>query len=121
MAPRRTFPCDFGHRGVKVVIPAVTGERQGWQKGDFWTVSTDHRMAVHRRRSPPALDPPPPTLQTKVTIVGKNESYHWENRVGPFLVHTLLGPRAPSLFSSKTSLPPTVGSSVPWQSVAEAQ
>ena len=35
---------------------------------------------------------PPPK-----TIVGKGEIYHWENRVGPFLVHTLLGPRPPPL------------------------
>ena len=27
---------------------------------------------------------PPPKI--KVTIVGKNEIYHWENLVGPFLV-----------------------------------
>ena len=37
------------------------------------------------------LDPPPP--QTKVTIVGKNEIYHWQNLVPPFLVHNFLGPR----------------------------
>ena len=36
--------------------------------------------------------PPPPT---KVTIVGKNEVYHWENLVGPFVIHKLLGPRPP--------------------------
>ena len=34
-------------------------------------------------------------LQTKVTIVGKNEIYNRENLVGPFLVHKLLGPRHP--------------------------
>ena len=52
--------------------------------------------------------PPPrtPPLQTKVTIVGKNEIYRWENFVGPFLLHTLLGPSPPSLplLSSNTSL-----------------
>ena len=37
----------------------------------------------------------PGLLQTKVTIVGKNEIYHRENLVGPFLVHNLLGPKPP--------------------------
>ena len=41
----------------------------------------------------PLPGPPPP--QTKVTIVGKNEIYNWENLIGPFLVHKLLGPRPP--------------------------
>ena len=47
----------------------------------------------------PHEDPPPPThtwtpaLQTKVTIVGKNEIYRWENLIGPFLVPELLGRR----------------------------
>ena len=30
-----------------------------------------------------------------MTIVGKNEIYNWEDLVGPFLVHNLLGPRPP--------------------------
>ena len=30
---------------------------------------------------------PPPPPRTKVAIVGKNETYHRENLVGPFLVH----------------------------------
>ena len=30
-----------------------------------------------------------------MTIVGKNEIYNGENVVGPFLIHTLLGPRQP--------------------------
>ena len=30
-----------------------------------------------------------------MTIAGKNEIYDWENRVGPILVHKLLGPRPP--------------------------
>ena len=42
-----------------------------------------------------ALDPPPP-IQTKGTIAGKDEIDRWENLVGPFLVHSLLGPRTPS-------------------------
>ena len=25
--------------------------------------------------------------QTKGTIAGKNETYNWDNRVGPFVVH----------------------------------
>ena len=41
---------------------------------------------------PPPLDPP---LQTKVTTEGKNEVSNWENLVGPFLVHIILGPRPP--------------------------
>ena len=46
--------------------------------------------------SPPP-PPGPPTLQTKQTIVGKNEISHWKNLVGPFLVYTLFGARpAPS-------------------------
>ena len=47
-----------------------------------------------RRTPPPPWTPPP---QTKVTIVGKNEIYRWENLVGPFLVHNIL--------PSNTSLP----------------
>ena len=46
-------------------------------------------MAVHCRRKPPPLTP-----QTKVTIVGQNEICNGEDLVGPFLVRTLLGPRA---------------------------
>ena len=34
-------------------------------------------------RIPPSCHPPP---KTKVTIVGKNEIYHWKHLVGPFLV-----------------------------------
>ena len=40
-------------------------------------------------------EPPSPPLQTKVTIVGKNEIYNQENLVGPFLVHKILGPSPP--------------------------
>ena len=52
-------------------------------------------MAVHRnwRGIPPPPGTPPP--KTKGTIVGKNETNHWENLVGPLLVHTLLGPPPP--------------------------
>ena len=42
--------------------------------------------------SPKTPSPPP---QTKVTIVGRNETYNWENLVEPFLVHKLLGPKPP--------------------------
>ena len=53
---------------------------------------------------PPPLDPLPhwkgqwavehlSPSRPKVTISGKNEIYLWENLVGPFLVHKLLGPR----------------------------
>ena len=31
----------------------------------------------------------------KGTVVGKNKIYDRENRVGPFLVHTISGPRPP--------------------------
>ena len=51
------------------------------------------RMAVHHRRM--GVTPWTPRPQTKGTIVGKDEVYHWENLVGPDLVHKLLGPRAP--------------------------
>ena len=44
----------------------------------------------------PPPDPPPP--QTKVTTVGTNEIYYWENLVGPFLVHKPLVPDPPPLF-----------------------
>ena len=33
---------------------------------------------------------------------GKNEVYHWENLVGPFLVHKILGPRPPLPSSNKS-------------------
>ena len=48
------------------------------------------RIAVHHRRRGTPLP-----LQTKVSIVGKNEIYKRENLVGPFLVHKILGPRRP--------------------------
>ena len=45
------------------------------------------------------VPPPPPwiPLHTKVTrtTVGTNEIYHWENLVGPFLVHTIPPPPPP--------------------------
>ena len=41
----------------------------------------------------PVPGPPPP--QTKVIIVGNNEVYHWENLVGPFLVHQNFGSQTP--------------------------
>ena len=44
---------------------------------------------------PPPQSPSSPPLQTKVTIVGKHEIYKRGNLIGPFLVHTLLGPRTP--------------------------
>ena len=36
-----------------------------------------------------------PPRKTKGTIVGNNEICRWENLVGPFLVHNILGPRPP--------------------------
>ena len=65
------------------------------------------RMADNHWRSPPPppLDPPPPpTPKTKVTIVGKNQIYDWENLIGPFLVCKLLGPRPRPSLSSNASL-----------------
>ena len=38
---------------------------------------------------------PPPPLQTKVTIVGENEIYHWKHLVGPFRFQTFLGSSRP--------------------------
>ena len=38
---------------------------------------------------------PAPRLQTKMTIVGNNEIYNWENLSGPFMVYKLLGPGPP--------------------------
>ena len=40
---------------------------------------------------------PPPLPQTKVTIVVKKEIYHWENLVGPLLVHKFWDPEPPLL------------------------
>ena len=37
----------------------------------------------------PPQTPSPPSPQTKVTIVGKNDIYDWGNLVGPLLVHKL--------------------------------
>ena len=37
--------------------------------------------------------PPPPNPNTKVTIVGKNEIYRWENLIGPFFFLRLMRPR----------------------------
>ena len=42
-----------------------------------------------RGATPPGSPPPP---RTKVTIVGKNEIYRWENRAVPFFGHNLLPP-----------------------------
>ena len=49
------------------------------------------------------MHPPPP--KTKGAIVGRNEIYRWENLVGPFLVHKLLGPRPPPPSSPILILP----------------
>ena len=49
-------------------------------------------------RSSKSLGPSPWTplpFETKVTTVRKNKIHNWENLVGPFLVHKLLGPRLP--------------------------
>ena len=55
------------------------------------------RTADNRRRRPP---PPPWTpsfpLQTKVTVVAKNQICNRDNLIGPVLVHKLLGPSSPS-------------------------
>ena len=53
-------------------------------------------MAVRRRRKGGGTPPtwtPPPSPQTEGTVVRKNEIYDRKNPVGPFLGHTLLGPR----------------------------
>ena len=42
----------------------------------------------------PSSKIPPPL--TKVTIVGKNEIYNWENLVGPFLARKPFGSQTPS-------------------------
>ena len=41
----------------------------------------------------PPLDHPP--FKTEVTIMETDEIYHWENLVGPFLVHKFLPPPPP--------------------------
>ena len=54
-------------------------------------------MALHRRRrggTPPPFPGTPPSLN-KVTIVGTNEIYRWENLVRPVLGCKILGPRPP--------------------------
>ena len=55
-------------------------------------------------------DPPghPRPLRTKVIIVGKHESYHWKNLVGPFLVHKFGGgPRPPPPLPPCSNISPT--------------
>ena len=59
----------------------------------------------HEGVLPPRTPPPP---ETKVSIVGKNEVYHWENLVGPFLLYNFLAPRTPPPpLSSNAHLPRT--------------
>ena len=44
------------------------------------------------------MPPPPPPLQTKGTIGGNNNISDGGPLLGPFLVHTVLGPRPPPPF-----------------------
>ena len=85
-APGRTHwrTHAFCLSGLLTAVPAPAWEgRQGAGQGSI-------RMAVHRRRK--GVYPPPP-IQTKVTIVGKNEIYDRENLIGPSFVHKLFGTR----------------------------
>ena len=74
----------------------------------------------------PLLDPPPQTLcqppppppRTKVTIAGKNEIYHRENLVGPFLAHNLLPPPLPPPSNTSLSGPSSGLESRFWESLA---
>ena len=59
--------------------------------------------------TPPPLDPLP---QTKVTTAGKGEIYHWENLVGPFLVHKIFGSQTPLLSSRRVHTGPIAASSL---------
>ena len=54
----------------------------------------------------PLCQPPPP--KTKVTIVRKHEIWNRENLMGPFLGHTLLGPRPPPPPPFRAPLPLTL-------------
>ena len=58
-------------------------------------------MPVPQRRRG-GTPPGPPLPQTKVTIVGRNEIYSWDNLIGSFLVHKLLRPRPPPSAPSNT-------------------
>ena len=48
-----------------------------------------------KKEGPPPLGPPPPHLQTKVTVLGKNEIYRWENLATPFLAQTFASQSPP--------------------------
>ena len=58
------------------------------------------------------------TPPSKGTIVGKNEICRWENLVGPFLVHKLVGPSPPPPVSSDTP-PPSPSSYIAGVGVGE--
>ena len=60
------------------------GSCGGWGGQAYIRTADNHRRSL----------PTPP--QTKVTMLGKSEIYHWKNLSGPILVHQLLGPRPPT-------------------------
>ena len=63
----------------------------------WWTLGLlqDLRQANIRTADNHKRSPPPPSPQTKVTIVGKNEIYNRENPIGPFLVHNVFRSQTP--------------------------
>ena len=84
--------------------PPLAPPQSGTNGGCPWT-----RLTVVRLTSIGGGPPPPPP--TKVTIVGNNGIYRWENLIRSLLVHELLGPSPPppALLSSDVSLHRTLG------------
>ena len=93
-----THPSQAHHRGIlssqhppPPMGNAVGARHQGTRPHRGWAQGRGQNG-----RTPQEEEAPPrPPLQTKATIVGKDDISHRENLVGPFLVRTFLGPNPP--------------------------
>ena len=109
-------PCGPGSalRGIKGTVTLAPGDRPGALASRHVTMALFRDLFHGSLLGRPVFNfffarvPPPP--QTKVTIVGQNEIYRWENLVGPFLVHKLLGPRPPPPTNTPLKHSPAGGS-----------
>ena len=98
-----THSAPFTQRTVGLVPPSPCAR----ERRTTPSLTLERPKIIGGRSAP--QDRPPPPLQTKVTIVGKNEIYKRENLMAPFWYTNFWVPDPPSppaLFSSNVGIPP---------------